>query len=54
MTSRGFKEKEFAILAEIIDFVLRKKNLNLSEIEEIKLKVQELTKKFPVKSSYWI
>ncbi len=54
MTSRGFKEKEFAILAEIIDFVLRKKNLNPSEIEEIKLKVQELTKKFPVKSSYWI
>ncbi|MHA0312030.1 serine hydroxymethyltransferase [Mesomycoplasma ovipneumoniae] len=54
MTSRGFKEKEFAILAEIIDFVLRKKNLNPIEIEEIKLKIQELTKKFPVKSSYWI
>ncbi|WP_341491517.1 serine hydroxymethyltransferase [Mesomycoplasma ovipneumoniae] len=54
MTSRGFKEKEFAILAEIIDFVLKKKNLNPSEIEEIKLKIQELTKKFPVKSSYWI
>ncbi|WP_341493451.1 serine hydroxymethyltransferase [Mesomycoplasma ovipneumoniae] len=54
MTSRGFKKKEFAILAEIIDFVLRKKNLNPSEIEEIKLKIQELTKKFPVKSSYWV
>ncbi|MDW2861337.1 serine hydroxymethyltransferase [Mesomycoplasma ovipneumoniae] len=54
MTSRGFKEKEFAILAEIIDFVLKKKDLSPSEIEEIKLKIQELTKKFPVKSSYWI
>ncbi|WP_010321289.1 serine hydroxymethyltransferase [Mesomycoplasma ovipneumoniae] len=54
MTSRGFKEKEFAILAEIIDFVLKKKNLSPSEIEEIKLKIQELTKKFPVKSSYWV
>lgn len=53
MTSRGFKEQEFSQMAEIIDFVLRKKELNALEIKEIKKKVKILTKNFPIKKSYW-
>ncbi|MXR22839.1 serine hydroxymethyltransferase [Mesomycoplasma flocculare] len=53
MTSRGFKENEFSQLAEIIDFVLRKKELNPLEIAEIKTKVEHLALNFPIKRSYW-
>lgn len=54
MTSRGFKENEFSQIVEIIDFVLKKKELTSLEIKEIKAKVGKLAQDFPIKRSYWI
>lgn len=54
MTTRGFKEKDFEELANIIDKLLR--NAKSDEIQEIKnslkKKVLNLTKKYPTKDFY--
>ncbi|UWD34515.1 serine hydroxymethyltransferase [Mesomycoplasma molare] len=52
MTSRGFSENEFKILANIInEALINHKDDN--KLEELKLKVKELANKFPIKKSYW-
>ncbi|WP_434336806.1 serine hydroxymethyltransferase [Mesomycoplasma conjunctivae] len=53
MTSRGFTTKEFKIIAQIIDEVLKIKDLNKKQIQDYRQKVLALTKEFPVKRSYW-
>lgn len=47
MTTRGFKEKEFIRVAELIDQTILNKN-NESELERIKNEVIELTSHFPL------
>ncbi len=47
MTTRGFKENEFILVAHLIDEALENAN-NKEKLEEIKQKVVELTKKFPL------
>ena len=47
MTTRGFKESEFILVAHLIDEALENAN-NKEKLEEIKQKVVELTKKFPL------
>lgn len=48
MTTRGFKEEEFRIVARIIDKCFKNKD-NEEEIEKLKEEVLNLTKKFPLK-----
>ncbi|MGZ9431779.1 serine hydroxymethyltransferase [Mycoplasma sp. 480] len=52
MTSRGFKEKEFKQLANIINKALLNSE-NQKELEALKQEVIKLTKDFPIKKSYW-
>lgn len=47
MTTRGLKEKEFKLIADIITDTLRNKD-NKEILEKNKAKVLELTKKFPI------
>ena len=47
MTTRGFKEKEFIRVAELIDQAILNKD-NVSELERIKNEVIELTSHFPL------
>lgn len=47
MTTRGFKEKEFTLVAKLIVDTLKNK-ANKEVLEENKNKVLELTKKFPI------
>ncbi|AXE61037.1 serine hydroxymethyltransferase [[Mycoplasma] phocae] len=51
MTSRGFKEEEFIIVANLIDKILREPN-NEALIKIIKKEVAKLTSSFPIKKSY--
>lgn len=48
MTTRGFKEEEFRIVARIIDKCFKNKD-NEEEIDKLKEEVLNLTKKFPLK-----
>lgn len=48
MTTRGFKEEDFRIVARIIDKCFKNKD-NEEEIEKLKEEVLNLTKKFPLK-----
>ncbi len=47
MTSRGFKEKEFIVVARIIDKAFKNRD-NEKEIEKLKKDVIELTNKYPL------
>ena len=47
MTTRGFKEKEFKLVARIIDKALKNKD-NEKILEDLSKEVVELTKKFPL------
>ncbi|MBN0970509.1 serine hydroxymethyltransferase [Mycoplasma phocoeninasale] len=51
MTSRGFKEEEFIIVANLIDKVLRDPN-NEALLKVVKKEVAKLTASFPIKKSY--
>jgi len=46
ITTRGMKEKEMKIIAQLIDEVITKKDRNT--IKKVRTKVKELTKKFPI------
>ncbi|MDQ5922628.1 MAG: glycine hydroxymethyltransferase [Patescibacteria group bacterium] len=51
ITTRGFKEKECALVAELIIETLRNKD-NKKKKEEIKKKIKSLAKKFPIPKSF--
>ncbi|AWX69432.1 serine hydroxymethyltransferase [[Mycoplasma] anseris] len=51
MTSRGFKEDEFIILANLIDKALRDPE-NEALLQVIKKEIAKLTHEFPIKKSY--
>lgn len=51
ITTRGFKEKECALVAELIIETLRNKD-NKKKKEEIKKKIKTLAKKFPIPKNF--
>ncbi|MBG0730623.1 serine hydroxymethyltransferase [Mycoplasma sp. 'Moose RK'] len=53
MTSRGFSEREFSFLADLIDQILRKKKLTKTETKTFSLQVKKIALEFPIKKSYW-
>ncbi|WP_033161166.1 serine hydroxymethyltransferase [[Mycoplasma] collis] len=53
MSSRGFKNKEFTLVAKIIHKALMAPKNEILH-QELKAKVLDLTKNFPIKKSYWL
>jgi glycine hydroxymethyltransferase len=51
ITTRGFKEKECALVAEFMIETLRNKD-NKKKKEEIKKKIKSLAKKFPIPKNF--
>ncbi|MCQ2792158.1 MAG: serine hydroxymethyltransferase [Bacilli bacterium] len=47
MTTRGFKEKEFKLTAQYIDYIFKNRN-NKNKLKMIDKKIQTLLKKFPL------